>query len=275
LLPVTAVVCARNRARSIAECIAAIQGARPTRILVVDGLSTDGTAEAARAAGADVVSDGGRGLGAARDLGAHESATEWVAYVDSDTIVSPDTLEVLLDVATSKGYDAVQAQLRSATANPSYWQREEIWRRHLQERPGPAQVVGCQATLVRRSLLAAVAFDPVFRGAAEDHDWCFRAGAAGARLAHTDATYALHEDRRSLGEFTRQRLWYGRGMARLLLRHRRVAPQVRTASAGIWRSPRHLPFMLVSWSVTAAGMAAELLSLTILRRDVLRRLRSS
>jgi len=274
-LPITAVICARNRASSIRACIAAVEEARPERILLVDGDSADGTAQAAREAGADVVSDEGKGLGWARELGARQSNTPWVAYVDSDAILAPDTLSTLLEVAMSSGYDGVQAQLRSATAHPSYWQRGELWRRRLQEQPGPAPIIGCQATLIRTSLLQTVPFDPVFRGAAEDHDWCFRASAAGARLAHTDQAFALHEDRRGLGDFARQRFWYGRGMTRLLVRHGRLAPQMRSASSGMRRTPRFVPFMLVSWSITAIGMATELAALLILRPDIRRRLRSN
>ncbi len=273
LLPVTAVVCARNRASSIGACIEAVRACRPERILVVDGESTDRTVDAARLAGADVITDGGAGLGAARRLGAQASRSAWVAFVDSDTRVVPSTLADLIGVAEEGPYDAVQAELRSSTASPTYWQREEIWRRRLQERPGPAQIIGCQATLVRRSLLESVPFDDVFNGAAEDHDWCFRALAHGARLAHTDRALAYHEDRADLPEFARQRFWYGRGMTRLAVRHGRVAPQIHSASVGIWRAPSHLPFMTASWGITALGMATEALNLWFRRRGVLARLR--
>jgi glycosyltransferase involved in cell wall biosynthesis len=256
-LPVTAVICVRNREQSIAECIASVAASGPGRILVVDGRSTDATADIARESGANVVSDDGAGLGAARRLGAELAETPWIAYVDSDARVTPSTLSALLDVAEADGFDAVQAELHSSTSDLTYWQRGEIWRRRMQELPGPAALIGCQATLVRRSLLLRVPFDATFGGAAEDHDWCFRAAAAGAALAHTDRAIAYHEDRATFAEFVAQRFWYGRGMARLLMRHRRLAPQARTASAGTMRTPRYMPFMLTSWAVTALGMAVE------------------
>ena len=271
-LPITAIVCVRNRAESLGSCLATIRAARPQRILVVDGASTDGTPDVARSLGADVVDDMGAGLGAARQLGAQHSRTEWVAFIDSDAEITPGTLEGLLNEAQLHGYDAVQAELRTRATTPTYWQRGEIWRRRVQEPSGLSPVIGCQATLVRRSLLLKVGFDPAFTGAAEDHDWCFRAMDQGARLAHTRSSFAYHEDRALFGEFVSQRFWYGRGMTRLFLRHRRLAPQMRSASAGMMRSPRYLPFMIASWSITAAGMAAEALYL-FSRPGAIRRLR--
>ncbi len=213
--------------------------------------------------GAEVLSDEGAGLGAARQLGASQAKTDWVAYVDSDTEITADTLSALIDVAERNHYDAVQAELRTRAAHPTYWQRGEIWRRRMQEQPGESSVIGCQATLVRRALLEAVPFDSAFPGAAEDHDWCFRAVASGAKLAHTDRAIAFHDDRPSFAEFARQRMWYGRGMARLLVRHRRLAPQIRSATVGLARTPEYLPFMAASWALTAVGLGSELLGLRL------------
>ena len=270
-LPVTAVICVRNREGSITECIASVAASRPARNLVVDGNSTDATAALARAAGADVVSDDGAGLGAARRLGAELAETPWIAYVDSDARVTPSTLSALLEVAEADGFDAVGEA-------PQHHVRLDVLaaRRDLAEadagHPGPAALIGCAATLVRRSLLLSVPFEATFGGAAEDHDWCFRATAAGAALAHADRAIAYHEDRASFAEFVAQRFWYGRGMARLLMRHRRLTPQARTASAGAMRTPRYVPFMLTSWAVTALGMAVETVALA-LNPGVRRRLR--
>ena len=93
-LPVAVVVCARNRAATIARCLASVRQANPTEIVVVDGDSVDGTAAIARSHADVVISDGGGGLGAARQLGAMTAATDYLVYVDSDTILLPDTLEL-------------------------------------------------------------------------------------------------------------------------------------------------------------------------------------
>ena len=259
--PVSVIVCARNRARELTRCLESVLAARPAEVIVVDGRSTDGTAEIARQYGAIVVSDEGRGLGAARRLGAELSHEDAVVFIDADASVRPDTLEALRREADEMGYDALQARLESMPGRLTYWQAGEIWRRRSQERPGRARVLGCQATLIRRDLLLRVGFDPAFQGAAEDHDFFFRARAAGATFGHSASAVAYHEDRATFREFARQRFWYGQGMARFAVRHRAVSGQVGTAAEAIHREPRHVLFMVVSWSLTALGMATEFVAL--------------
>lgn len=271
-VPVTVVVCARNRASQIACCLESVFAGRPTEVIVVDGRSTDETACMALRSGAVVVSDYGRGLGAARRRGAELAHQDDVVFVDADATLLPDTLEALYREAHEAGYDALQARLKPPPGPLTYWQTSEIWRRRFQERPGQATVLGCQATLIRRALLISVGFDPAFEGAAEDHDFFFRARAAGAVLGHSARAVAYHEDRRSLGELVRQRFWYGRGMARLVIRHRRVADQIDSARKALRKEPYRTPFMAVSWSFTALGMATELTRVA-LDADLRRRLR--
>jgi glycosyltransferase involved in cell wall biosynthesis len=272
-VPVSAVVCVRNREHQIGRCLKSVAAARPAETIVIDGLSTDGTADIARRCGVMVVSDGGRGLGAARSLGAQLSHQDNVVFVDGDVLIEPDTLAALLTEADAMGFDALQARLQDLPGPLTYWQAGEIWRRRSQERPGIAKALGCQATLIRRELLLRVKFDPAFEGAAEDHDFFFRACAADASIGHSATAVAYHEDRATFIEFVRQRFWYGRGMTRLAVRHHALANQLGSATRAMHREPQHVPFMAISWSVTALGMAAETVALAFngcLRRQLRR-----
>lgn len=272
-VPVSVVVCARNRAAVIGRCLDSVIAARAAEVIVVDGMSSDRTVEIAAARGARAVSDGGAGLGAARQLGARLARFEQVVFVDTDAAVAADTLEALLEEAQANGYDAIQARLLPLAARPSYWQRGESWRRQLQERPGPASALGCQATLVRRRLVVDVGFDRLFEGAAEDGDFFFRSRAAGAKIAHSATAVAYHEDRRGLAAFVGQRIWHGRGLARMLVRHRGgytsgAAEQASTVRVGARLNLRYAPFMLVSVAGLSIGMMLE--ALTIALRPALR-----
>ena len=81
-VPVTVVVCARNRGSMIGRCLDSVIRANPAEIIVVDGNSTDETVAVARAKGVTVLSDNGTGLGAARQLGASAAKNEYVVFVD-------------------------------------------------------------------------------------------------------------------------------------------------------------------------------------------------
>src|SRR5688572_9652945 len=92
---ISVVICARNRASVIQRSLEAVQGESPREIIVVDGRSTDGTREVAARFADRVLSDEGRGLSAARQLGAEAATGLYVAYVDTDVVLALGTLAEL------------------------------------------------------------------------------------------------------------------------------------------------------------------------------------
>jgi hypothetical protein len=67
-----------------------------------------------------------------------------------------------------------------------------------------------------------------------------------------------------LGDFIEQRIWYGRGFTRMIVRYGRqylsqAAAQVDTAAGATKLNLRYLPYIFVSWSFTALGAALECL----------------
>lgn len=105
-----AVIPALNEARTIAEVVT---GLRPhvARVIVVDDGSTDGTAEQARKAGAEVLRhEANRGKGHAVRTGlarALESDATHVLLIDGDMQHRPDEAVRLLDAADETGADVV------------------------------------------------------------------------------------------------------------------------------------------------------------------------
>ncbi len=92
--------------RRVREALAAVDGG--VEVVVVDDGSTDGTADAAKAAGADlvVVQPANAGKGAAVRAGVLASSGRTVAFTDADLAYSPDQLRGLLDEVEA-GWDVV------------------------------------------------------------------------------------------------------------------------------------------------------------------------
>lgn len=114
------VVPAYREAERIGTTVAALRDALATvaaegglEVVVVDDGSGDGTAEAARAAGADVVLEQpeNRGKGAAVRRGALAAAGRTVAFTDADLSYSPDQLLGLL-AEVEDGWDVVVGSRR-------------------------------------------------------------------------------------------------------------------------------------------------------------------
>src|SRR5262249_45468163 len=67
-------------------------------IVVVDNASTDGSADAARAAGARVIAlDTNKGFAAANNVGIRATESELILLLNSDTIVPPGAIDALVE----------------------------------------------------------------------------------------------------------------------------------------------------------------------------------
>jgi glycosyltransferase involved in cell wall biosynthesis len=94
-MTVTVAIPARNEAGGIAEVVRSVKP-YADEILVIDGRSADGTADLARQAGARVLSDNGRGKGAAVKQAIAEATGDIVVFIDADGSHTPETIPLLL-----------------------------------------------------------------------------------------------------------------------------------------------------------------------------------
>jgi trans-aconitate methyltransferase len=100
---VDVVIPARDEVDTVADVICNIrQAPQVGRVIVVDNGSVDGTAQAAAATGAQVVSCPERGYGRAVKRGVQESDSQWILKMDSDIRnANPKWVELLIECATS------------------------------------------------------------------------------------------------------------------------------------------------------------------------------
>lgn len=126
---VTAIVPARDEAATVADTVAAIRAQDypgPLRLLVVDDSSSDGTAELARSAGAEVLAapplaPGWTGKLHALETGVAASDTEFLWFTDADIVHGPDILRRLVARALAEDRDLASLMVRLHVE--SRWER--------------------------------------------------------------------------------------------------------------------------------------------------------
>jgi len=188
------VVPAHNEETLLPSCLSALQQAvrsagLPVHVLVVADSCTDGTAEAARARGAGVISIGARSVGAARAAGmtellrltaAADPAAVWLASTDADTVVPPGWLRRQLGYA-GQGWDVVLGTVTVAdwSEHPPHVPAAFAARYESGGRPHP-HVHGANLGIRASAYLAAGGFTSL--RTAEDHALVAAAARAGGSV---------------------------------------------------------------------------------------------
>jgi glycosyltransferase involved in cell wall biosynthesis len=167
-MDVTVVVPMHNAEATIGQCLDSIaaQTLPPTRILVVDDASTDGSVAVARRSGItglEVVRlEHNVGPGASRNAGAARAQTEWLAFLDADDRWQPEFLEQVARAIESTGADYASAggirefayrtdrrrSVRVLSGAPGCRDlTDEFWRVALRFMP-----INCSSAVIRREL---------------------------------------------------------------------------------------------------------------------------
>lgn len=260
----TVVVPVRNAAGILEDCLASVVSSAPAAVVVVDGLSTDGTRDIAERFGATILSDEGRGLPAARLLGAEAASTRYVALVDADVVLPEGALAALVDELVDDGYTALQAGLHSECVTDDYW-GEALAYHH---RTGRSKAwFGLVATVIERDALLEHGFDATFVSG-EDIELRWRLAQAGHKIGVSTRTIVRHRFEPGW-KFARGQ-WDadGRGLARMVRKHGlRGAPLLGMPLAGavrgiglalLRRQPKWIPYYLAYMAFNYVAMASEL-----------------
>ena len=259
------VVCTRNSSATLRQCLNTIQRNEPLEIIVIDGQSSDNTLEIASEFTGSILSDNGLGLGFARQLGVSSSKGSYVAFVDSDIILPDRFLSRMVSELRESGYAGIHAQIRPGKCG-TYWEWAESLDYELEyNKPGPKAYINTQAALFEREALEGFGFDEFFEGAGEDRDLCLRMANAGL-VVGVGSSAAYHMHRSTLRDRLHQTIWYGKGMARLGWKHRRISffcePLYGMAyGLLLWfahRQGKMLPYWLMTSLGSSIGIISEL-----------------
>jgi len=193
-----AVAIGRNEGERLVRCLASFQE-RVARLVYVDSGSTDGSLEAARAAGAEIVEldpsslftvSRARNAGFAR-LTETGELPDFVQFVDGDCEVQPDWIEdATRFLEAHPDVAAVSGRRRERYPDATLWNRviDAEWDSPV----GESKTCGGDV-LMRRDALAEVGgYDPdTIVG--EEAELCVRLRRAGWRIWRLDAEMTLHD----------------------------------------------------------------------------------
>ena len=186
---IAAIVVSHFSQETIGACLSRLLASEGvTQLRVIDNASTDGTMEIVqRYALADprvhfVANPDNPGFAVACNQGAADSDAPWLAFVNPDLMVEPDTLVRLRAAAESMGPALVGAELVGEDGKPDPAQP-------LQQ----VDAVSGALMVVPRTLFRLVGgFDEGYRLHAEDLDLCRRIRDFGGRVAIDNQVQVLH-----------------------------------------------------------------------------------
>lgn len=220
------IVCCRDGRERIGACLASLRrlkGPEP-EIIVVDDGSTDGTGERVARDFPEVrlVRVESLGLSAARNAGAEAASGEVLAFTDDDCEVDPDWLLELAPLFVA-GWDAAggpnlpppPAELPAAAVTAAPGAASHV----MLDDAEAEHVPGCNIAVRRTSYFEIGGFDPAFRTAGDDVDFCWRLRDAGLRIGFAPNAFVWHHRRACPVGYLRQQIGYGKAERLLRRKH--------------------------------------------------------
>jgi glycosyltransferase involved in cell wall biosynthesis len=193
--------------------------------IVVDDGSTDGTADFVEQQFPRVkllrLRPGG--LSVARNAGAAAAAHEILAFTDDDCEPDMEWVVRLRRIFLTEKYQAVggpnlpppprtwrEAVVCAAPGAPSHVMLTDEEAEHLP---------GCNIAVTKKAFDAIGGFDPIFKTAGDDVDFCWRLREAGFHLGFAPGAFVWHWRRPSITAFLRQQRGYGDAEKLLIAKH--------------------------------------------------------
>jgi O-antigen biosynthesis protein len=223
---VSVVICAYNAERTMLPCLKSLRRLRYQNyeVVIVDDGSRDRTADIAMEFPEfRLIRQSNKGLSVARNVGLFAARGEIIAYTDSDCVVDPDWLTLMVHAMVAGRFDGC--------GGPNYAPHEEgRVEGCVAVAPGaPCHVLvaddraehlaGCNMVFSKAALVAVGGFDAQFTSAGDDVDICWRVLDAGLTLGYCPAAFVWHFRRNSVKAYYGQQRGYGRAEAALYLKY--------------------------------------------------------
>jgi O-antigen biosynthesis protein len=223
---VSVIVCSYNGAQTLESCLRSLRKIDypDYEVVVVDDGSTDNTREIlAHHPWVNAIHQPNLGLSVARNVGAAAAKGEILAYTDSDCMADPDWLYYLVGTLLSGNYAGVggpnisppaqnwqQACVAAAPGGPSHVLLTDVVAEHIP---------GCNMAFHRWAFEKIGGFDPEYRKAGDDVDFCWRLQQEGEVIAFSPSAIVWHYRRFTLKAFRKQQEGYGEAESLLRFKH--------------------------------------------------------
>lgn len=145
-----AVVCTLNSEASIEACLRSLIDAKIDQIVIVDGGSSDRTIEIFHSLGLNYLTDPGKGLGLARNIGVGALHTDLALIVGSDNIFSEDTI-VAMKQKLDDGFLGVSCRTKVVSQGYLSFCLNSMWAAKI--RPGEKSYIGTPQLFERKLLI--------------------------------------------------------------------------------------------------------------------------
>lgn len=259
---VTFVIPTRQNARTIGACVAsAVRQPGDVEVVVVDNHSTDGTAELAVAAGADLVFTAGPERSAQRNRGFERSTGELVVFIDSDMVLDEGLADDLRRCFADP--EVAGAVLPELAFGVGYLAGS----RALEKRLALGDPAVEAARAFRADVLGRLGGYDEMLFAFEDFELADRVQSQGGAIGRARRGVWHDEGRLDLLRLLRKKHYYGTqwsGGGKLLgaqrLKRRRLRIDLLRGDLA------HVPGFVLLKAVDAAGLAAGALSASVRRR---------
>jgi GT2 family glycosyltransferase len=219
---ISVVIPVRNGAASLPALLASLRAqtlaSERFEVVVVDNASSDATAAVARAAGATVLAEPVPNRSHARNRGVAAARADRIAFTDADCVASEDWLEALLACRCKAPLVAGPVEVTTRHAPNAVERLEARWRFAQEHWVRQGWAATANLCVERAALDAVDGFDPAYRHAGEDPDFCVRARSAGFSLGWCSGAVVRHAAESSIAPVLRRAFRHGYGANQALHR---------------------------------------------------------
>jgi O-antigen biosynthesis protein len=223
---VSVIVCSYNGAKTLDRCLESLRRLDypDYEVILVDDGSKDNTQEiATRHPWIANIWQENSGLSVARNVGAQMAAGEVLAYTDSDCMADPEWLYFMVGTLLSGNFAGVggpnisppaenwiQACVAAAPGGPNHVLLTDLVAEHIP---------GCNMAFYKWAFERMGGFDPEYRKAGDDVDFCWRLQKEGQIIGFSPSAIVWHYRRFTLSAFRKQQIGYGEAESLLRFKH--------------------------------------------------------